>query len=161
MNPKVIQHPAFTVIGIAGRTSNEKEMSGEPAVIGPFWRRFMSESLLAQIPNRADQSIVAVYTDYASDKDGEYAFVLGARVMSDATVPAGMVVKKIPAGRYALFTSEKGPGVKVVPELWMNIYQTPRAAMGGERAYDADFEIYDQRAANPENLVMDAYIGIK
>lgn len=160
MSPKRIEQSGFTVIGIAIRTSNAKEMSGD-GVIGKQWGRLFSDGVLARIPNKADPSIVAVYTDYASDKDGEYNFLLGARVTSDAEVPEGMVAKKIPAGKYAMFTSEKGPGPKVVPETWMRIYQTPKAQMGGDRAYAADFEIYDQRAADPQNLQTDVYVGIK
>src|ERR1700722_2472027 len=79
MNPKVVQQAGFTVVGIAARTSNAKEMTAE-GVIGKQWGRFMAEGLRAKIPNKADQAILAVYTDYASDHAGEYTFVLGARV---------------------------------------------------------------------------------
>jgi predicted transcriptional regulator YdeE len=87
--------------------------------------------------------------------------MLGARVTSDAEVPAGMVARKIPAGKFAVFTSEKGPSPKVVPDLWMKINSLPKTAVGGDRTYRADFEIYDERAMDPQNLQMDAYVGIK
>lgn len=160
MSPKVVQEEGFTVIGISARTTNAKEMTAD-GVIGPLWGRLMQQNLLAKIPHKADQNTVAVYTDYASDHNGEYTFVLGARVTSDADIPAGMVVKKIPAGKFAVFTSEKGPAPKVVPELWMKINSLPKSATGGDRLYRADFEIYDKRAADPQNLQMDVYIGIK
>jgi predicted transcriptional regulator YdeE len=35
------------------------------------------------------------------------------------------------------------------------------ADFGGKRQYLADFEVYDQRAANPNSAVVDIYIGIK
>ncbi len=160
MNPKVMQKEAFTVVGISIRTSNAKEMTAD-GVIGKQWGRFMQEGMLAKIPNKADSTMVAAYTDYASDHDGEYTYVLGARVTSDAEVPAGMVAQKIPAGKFAMFTSEKGPAPKVVPELWMKINSLPKTAVGGDRVYRADFEIYDERATDPQNLQMDAYVGIK
>jgi predicted transcriptional regulator YdeE len=160
MNPKVVKEEGFTVVGISARTSNAKEMTAN-GVIGPMWERLMQQGLLAKIPNRADQNTVAVYTDYASDHNGEYTYVLGARVTSDADVPAGMVAKKIPAGKYALFTSEKGPAPKVVPELWMKINSLPKSAVGADRVYRADYEIYDQRAADPQSAQVDVYIGIK
>ena len=115
MNPKVVERGGFTVVGIAARTSNAREMTAD-GIIGKQWGRLMQEGLLAKIPNKADRNIVAVYTDYASDHNGEYTYVLGARVKSDGNVPAGMVAKKTPAGRFAVFTSEKGPTAKVVPE---------------------------------------------
>jgi len=160
MNPKVVQQGSFTVVGIAVRTSNAKEMTAD-GVIGKQWGRLMAEGLLAKIPNKSDKAIVAVYTEYASDQNGEYTFLLGARVSSDAAVPAGMVAKKIPAGRYAVFTTERGPAAKVVPEEWMRINSLPKSAVGGDRVYGADFEIYDERASDPQNAQVDVYVGIK
>jgi predicted transcriptional regulator YdeE len=87
--------------------------------------------------------------------------VLGARVKSDGEVPAGMLAKKIPAGKFAVFTSEKGPAAKVVPETWTKINSLPRSAVGGDRVYRADYEIYDERAADPANSQVDVYVGIK
>jgi predicted transcriptional regulator YdeE len=160
MNPKVVQQPGFVVIGIAARTSNAKEMRGD-GVIGKFWGRLAQEGFVAKIPNKADHNIVTVYTDYASDKKGEYTFLLGVRVTSDAEVPEGMVAKKIPAGKFAVFTTETGPGAKVVPEMWMKINSLPAAAVGGDRTYRADYELYDERARDPQNLQADVYVGLK
>lgn len=156
---RVREIPSFTVIGIECRTTNAKEMS-EQGCIGRQWGRLMSEGLLAKIPDRVDQDIVALYTDYASDKDGEYTYVLGARVKADATAPAGMVKKTVPAARYAVFTSEKGPAPQVVPQTWMRIWKTPKGQPGGDRAYQTDFELYDRRAADPNNSEVDVYVGI-
>lgn len=160
MNPEVVKQTGFTVIGISGRTGNAKEMTAD-GIIGKMWGRLFQEGLLAKIPNKSDQNIVAVYTDYASDHNGEYTYVLGARVTSDAEVPAGMVAKKIPGGKFAVFTTEKGPAAKVVPELWIQINSLPKTAAAGDRRYQADFEIYDERATDPQNLQTDIYIGIK
>jgi len=160
MDAKIVEQDGFTVVGISARTNNAKEMTAD-GVIGKMWRRLMQEGLLAKIPNKADPNIVAVYTDYASDHNGDYTYLLGARVNSDADVPEGMVAKKVPAEKFAVFTSEKGPAPKVVPELWMKINSLPQDAVGADRVYRADFEIYDQRAMDPQNLQMDVYIGIK
>jgi predicted transcriptional regulator YdeE len=159
MDPRVVNQAEFTVVGIAVRTSNAKEMTSE-GQIGRTWTRLFQQDLLTKIPSKADSAVVAVYTDYATDKNGEYTFVLGARV-SRTDVPEGMVAKTIPAGRYAVFTTEKGPGPKVVPETWMRVNSLPKTAVGGDRMYRADFEIYDQRAADPQNLQADVYIGIR
>jgi len=160
MKPRIVEQEGFAVIGIAVRTNNTKEMTKDGA-IGKQWARFMQEGLLEKIPHRADQNIVAVITDYASDKDGDYTQVIGTRVTSIDNVPAGMVVKKIPPGRYAVFTSEKGPVAQVVVATWQKIWATPKSEPGGNRAYNADFEVYDERARDPQATVMDVYIGIK
>jgi CubicO group peptidase (beta-lactamase class C family)/predicted transcriptional regulator YdeE len=159
-DPKIVDQPEFTVVGIATRTSNAKEMTVE-GVIGRQWVRFMQEGVFGKIPNKADTSIVAVYTDYASDKNGEYTFLLGRRVTSDADVPAGLVAKKIPAGKFAVFKTEKGPGPKVVPETWERINSLSKSVAGGDRMYQADFEVYDERAIDPQNLQADVYVRIR
>jgi predicted transcriptional regulator YdeE len=160
LTSRVAQQDGFTVIGIATRTNNAREATSD-GVIGKQWALFMQGGVLEKIPNKLDHSIVAVYADYASDHNRDYTFILGAKVSSSAAVPEGMVAKKIPAGHYAVFTSDRGPGPKVVPELWMRINSLPKSAVGGERTYRADFEIYDERATDPQNLQADIYIGIR
>jgi predicted transcriptional regulator YdeE len=156
MNPKVVEEAGFTVVGIEARTNNAREMSGS-GVIASQWARFMKDELLAQIPNKTDAAILAVYSDYASDENGEFSFMIGARVSSVAEAPAGMVARKIPAGRYTIFTSERGPVEKVVMATWQKIWAAP----GIERAYNVDFELYDERARNPKNAQVDVCVGIK
>ena len=160
MNPKAVQEEGFTVMGIAIRTSNAEQMT-EARPIGKQWERLFKEGVLAEIPNKADGNILAVYSEYASDKDGEYTYLLGARVTKVDNVPAGMTVKKVAAGKYAVFTSERGPVQKVVVEMWQRVWATPKSAMGGERSYKTDFEVYDQRAQNPADSVVDLHVAVK
>jgi predicted transcriptional regulator YdeE len=158
-NPRVEQQDGFTMVGISVRTSNAKERVDSQ--IGKQWGRLMGDNLLAAIPNKADHNIVAVYTKYASDKNGEYTYVLGARVNKADEVPAGMVVQQVLPGRYAVFTSERGPVQQVVVATWKHIWEIPKDAPGGDRAYKTDFELYDQRAQNPADAVMEVHIGIR
>jgi predicted transcriptional regulator YdeE len=158
--PRTVEQTGFTVVGISARTTNAREMAGQ-GVIGKQWGRFMQENLLSQIPNKVDSSILAVYTDYESDANGAYTFIIGARVNSAEKIPNGMMATKVPAGRYAVLTSDKGPPAKVVPETWGRVLAASKATLGGDRAYKADFEVYDQRAADPQNARIDLYIGLK
>jgi len=159
--PKKVHQEGFSIIGIAARTSNALEMKGE-GVIAKQWQRFFQEGVQQKIANRADANIYAVYTDYASDRNGEFSFVIGVSVNPGATVPPGMVLKKIPAGDYALMTSEKGPVGKVVVAAWQQEWALEdKAQLGGARAYKADFEVYDSRATDPQNSQVDLYVGLK
>ena len=158
--PKLVDEPGFTVVGISIRTSNAEEMSGR-GIIPQQWNRFMKEDLLSKIPNKVDSNILAVYSDYESDANGAYTFMIGARVRSANDLPQGMVAKKVAAGRYAVFSSEKGFVGKVVPQTWSHIWAVPKSAPEGNRAYRADFEVYDQRAVDPQNAQVDIYLGIK
>ena len=108
--------------------------------------------------------IYAVYTDYASDANGDYTLVIGAKVASSEAISQfheGMVGKRIPAGQYAVFTSDRGPVAKVVVETWLRIWSYYQLPANGQRAYRADFELYDERAADPNNAQVDIYIGVK
>jgi predicted transcriptional regulator YdeE len=41
------------------------------------------------------------------------------------------------------------------------IWQMTATDFGAERAYRADFELYDQRAMDPANASLDLFIGLK
>jgi predicted transcriptional regulator YdeE len=137
---KLVTVDAFNIVGIEARTSNTREASPE-GLIGAAWGRFMGEGLLAKIPGRADDSIIALYTDYESDYRGPYTFVLGAKVASDAEPPAGMVQRQVPAARYAVFEVPQGPPERVVVETWQKIWADTTIT----RVYTADFESYSAK----------------
>src|SRR5271165_1904267 len=118
--PTTLTAPIY-VAGYQIRTSNTKEMSGN-GEIGKLWGRFMQQNLAAQIPNRTGQSLMVVYSDYASDEKGEYSYLLGAPVTSVDTLPAGLTYRRIPAGSYTVFTTPKGPLVEVLQSTWKQIW---------------------------------------
>jgi predicted transcriptional regulator YdeE len=161
LRPNVVHQSAFSVIGITTRTTNAKEATSD-GLIGKQWQKFLREATLEKIPGKIDTNIYAVYSDYASDRNGEYSFTIGAKVADGTTVPAGFVLKTVPAGNYAVVTSEKGPVVKVVVAAWQRVWgMEDKREFGSPRAYKTDFELYDQRGADPQNSQVDLYIGLK
>ena len=154
------QHSGFYVVGIAARTDNEAEMNGK-GKIGEIWHRLLSDNLAAKIPNKLGIDLIALYTDYETDHKGEYTYLLGLPVSSIQNVPAKFVAKHIPGGRYAVVTSERGPVTKIVPKTWQGIWTMPVAELGGERSFRADYEVYDQRSADPENAQIEVYVGLR
>ena len=160
-SPKIVKGVELSIAGIEARTSGEKEMSGN-GVIPQMWQRFYQEHILDKIPNRADGSVYALYTDFASNRMGEYTVVIGAKVKDKSQLPAGLVFKTIPAGKYAVLTSDKGPAATVIPAAWLRIGALEdKDRLGGKRAYKADFEVYDPAATDPQNLQADLYVGLK
>jgi predicted transcriptional regulator YdeE len=68
----------------------------------------------------------------------------------------------VPSGKFSLITSAKGAVAQVVPQAWQRVYSLDnKKQLGGARAYQADFELYDQRAQNPRDSQVDLYIGLK
>jgi predicted transcriptional regulator YdeE len=161
MEPRTVEQQEFSVIGIQVRTSNAREMTGGGA-IPKQWDKFFKEGIADKIPNKLDSTIYAVYTGYASDHNGEYDFIIGMKVSSVSAVPPGMVATKVPKGKYAVVASAKGPVAQVVPQAWQRVYGLDdNKQLGGARAYNADFEVYDQRSQNPQDSQVDLYIGLK
>jgi predicted transcriptional regulator YdeE len=159
---KAIHHAqisAFTVTGIEAHTTNAKEAAGN-GIIPKQWQKFFVEGILQQIPDRIDANIYAVYSDYASDHNGEYSFLIGAKVKDGTTPPSGMVAKHVQAGNYAVLTSDKGTLPKVVPAAWMKIFDLEDEGKL-KRSYQTDFELYDERAKDPQDGQIDIYIGLK
>lgn len=158
---KVVHKSGFSVMGIEVRTSNAKELSGDGA-IGKQWAKFFQDDVLGKIPNKTGSNIYAVYSDYASNRNGEYSFLIGAEVEEGSIVAPGFVLKTVPSGRYAEVTSNAGPVAKVVVEAWQRVWQMEdKHTLGGTRVYKVDYEVYDQRAADPQNSQVDLYIGLK
>jgi predicted transcriptional regulator YdeE len=159
--PKKVHQDSFFVVGIEARTTNSKEMTGA-GEIPKQWQKFFQDGIAEKIPSKIDGTIYAVYTDYASDRTGEYSFVIGVKVPPNAETPSGLVLRKIPAGDYAVVTSNKGLASRVVPGAWQQIWALEdKAQLGGARAYRADYEVYDQRATDPQNSQVDVYVGLK
>jgi len=161
METKIVEQREFSVIGIEARTNNSKEMTGT-GIIPKQWDRFFKENIPAKIPGKVDSNIVVVYSNYQSNHTGDYDYLIGAKVSDTSAIPAGMVVKRVPAGKYAVFTTAAGPAGKVVSEKWQEILDLEsKSGLGGTRAYKADFEVYDQRSRDPQNSQIDVYIGLK
>ncbi|MNL69814.1 Bacterial transcription activator, effector binding domain [compost metagenome] len=71
-----------------------------------------------------------------------------------------MDLLKIPAQNYAQFTTTKGPMPQIVIETWQNIWmQEDHSKL--KRQYTYDFEVYDQRSADPRSAEVEIYIGLK
>ena len=67
-----------------------------------------------------------------------------------------MIAVTIPTGRYAVFNSDKGPVMEVVPAVWQKIWSTP-----GERSFNADYELYDERSMDPQNAEVTVFVGVE
>lgn len=162
MKKTLIELPEMTLVGVAARTSNAAEMNPETAKIGATIQKFFGESLQEKILTKKNpERFFSVYHKYASDFRGDYTYFYGQEVTSlhDLSTPLEAVV--IPSQIYMKFTSDPGVMPHVVIDMWQKIWEMTPADLGSERAYQADFEIYDGRSLNPQSAVVDIYVGIK
>lgn len=149
----------FYVAGYLVRTNNADEMNGK-SKIGPLWGRFMQENLAAQIPNRTDAALTVVYSNYAGDEKGDYDYLLGARVTSIDHLPSGMSWRKVETGPYAVILTDKGAMPGVLQAAWARIWKMTPTELGGKRTFATDYEVYDQRSANPQDAQVEIHIGL-
>lgn len=152
--PKV-RSESFEVVGIRARTTNAQEMAGK-GVIPQLWARFMQEDLIEKIPDRTGSDVIVLNTGYQSDKNGEYTYVIGAKVSSTRNVPAGMGAYNVPAGEYAEFSAEETSPAGVVG-VWRRIWSLEDS---GQllRAYQTDYEVHHK---SQNKATADVYIGLK
>lgn len=143
MNYEIVTLEEKTVVGFAARTANEDPKMGE--IIGGLWQKLYAPENVQKVENRSNTYAIGLYSDY--DETG-YQVTAGFEV-SQAVPVEHMVVKTIPAGKYAKF-SVHGDMVEAVAKSWQEIWQTPL-----DRTYTGDFEEY----TSMEDI--DIYIAIK
>ncbi|MDI6438822.1 hypothetical protein FCL43_023245, partial [Enterobacter hormaechei] len=51
------------------------------------WEQFYANNVLAKIPNKINNEVYSIYTDYTSDHTGEYTTIIGAAVTSLDNIP--------------------------------------------------------------------------
>lgn len=145
----------FTLVGLAVRTTNEDGQSAKD--IPALWNKFMTENILAHIPEKVDQQIYCMYTDYEDDFTKPYTTILGCKVANHAVdLPDGLVRKFIPTANYTKIVATGNLQEGAVYKAWVNIWNSDL-----NRAYQADFEVYGSGAQNPGNASVDIYLSIK
>ncbi|PHG63170.1 GyrI-like domain-containing protein [Bacillus toyonensis] len=154
--PIIVKKEAFQAIGVSLTTTNEKEASTEGKIPG-LWNKYFQEQMMHHIPNQQTKETFAFYSNYKSDETGTYKFTIGMPVSSLKDVPENMTTLTIPTATYAVFTSRKGPVSEVVCEAWEYIWQWSQE---NKRAFTTDFELYDEKAVDPNNVQVDIYIAL-
>lgn len=156
----IVEREELKLIGVAARTTNAREFTPE-GVIPQLWGQFWQDQVQAKIPNPAEPGVIyGCYHDYENGAIGEYSILIGSSASSLDSVPEGLTATIVPAAKYAVFTTERGPFAKVVAEAWQGIWKWS-ATSGMKRAFTGDFERYDERSMNPEDAQIDIYIAIQ
>ena len=146
--------PTFQVIGISLRTSNA-DPAKAGAAIGGLWQRLLGEQLIPQIPNKTGSTVYCVYTDYESDYTGEYAVVLGCAVSTLEDIPEGMHGIEVPGGEFKQFTCRGDLQQGIIINTWRDIWSRDL-----DRAYRADYEVFDERALDAGDAEVDIFVGV-
>ncbi|GKU77423.1 GyrI-like domain-containing protein [Paenibacillus sp. L3-i20] len=158
MNTYTIEKHEIKIAGVSTRTTNAEEM-GSNGRLPQLWETYFSGGTAAQPYNQNSHLIYGLYTDYESDATGAYTVILGHEVNVDPASD-GVAYAVVPASKYRVFTTRKGPVYEVVAEAWGFIWQYYMDS-SEERAYTGDFELYDGSNFDPTNSEIQIYIAIK
>ncbi|MET0945707.1 MAG: effector binding domain-containing protein, partial [Flavobacterium sp.] len=124
----------FSIIGISVRTTNENGQSGTD--IPALWNKFMEEGIAEKIPNKIDNALYCVYTEYEKDHTKPYTTILGCLVSSLDFIPEGMTGKTIEKAVYEKFTAKGNLQENIVFNEWLKIWNSDL-----DRSFTSDFEI--------------------
>lgn len=152
MNYEIVSLEEKTVVGLLVKTTNEYNKCIMD--IGRTWGEFMQKGAYEAISSKINVKSIGLYTDYEGDFTKPYNFVACCEVSNTDNIPANMVVKTIPKGKYARFTII-GDVQKAVGEFWSRLWEMPL-----DRKYNADFEEYQNNSEDMNNQEIHIYIAL-
>jgi len=135
MEPKFIELPAFTVVGMRYFGKNEnQEISG-------LWDQFNQRVPEIQhiTPGSAAYGVCISVPEAAN---GEFEYVASFQVDRAEDIPEGMVSRQVPACKYAVFTHQGA--LNTLKDTYHYIYQVWPLQSGYQLAGGLDFEYYDE-----------------
>ncbi len=144
----------FMVVGISIKTTNKDGKSAKD--IKKLWEKFILGKILDKIPNKISNSIYLVYSDYVGDYTEPYTVTLACKVKNTDGIPNGMIVKKIKAGSFIKFIAKGDLNKGIVYDEWVKIWNSNLS-----RRYSTDFEIYSEKAQNPNNAEVEIFVAVK
>lgn len=155
--------PEIKLVGITTRTNNKHLFESDPATnkVAQTVQKYFHGAMPNKIPQRKNPNVTyCVYTDYESDHHGDFTYFIGEEVDSFEQLPEGFTALTIPSQTYVKFTNGPGPMPTVCIDMWQKIWKMDNAELGGIRGYRADFELYDERASDHNNVTLDIFIGV-
>lgn len=142
MSFEVVEQQELWIAGVATRTKNADEMTPERSRLARLWQR--------AAPGGA---MMAVLTDYESDREGEYTQVVGRAIADPRQLADTQVAVRIPAGTYARLMTQGEPPESIIAG-WREVWSAEQSG-GLRRAYGTDFESW------PESAAPEIYISIQ
>lgn len=148
------QLDSFSLVGISIRTSNQNQKAAQD--IPALWQRFMSENVAGLIPNKVGETVYCAYTEYEGDHNMPYTTLIGCQVENLDQIPAGMKGIQVPKGDYQHFAPKGRLSDGIIINQWFKIWETDL-----DRTYQTDFEVYGEKASDPNAAEVDIFIGVQ
>ena len=148
-----VTRDAFNLVGISTTTSNDAGRAEKD--IPALWHRWMSENIGQKLPNKTDETVYALYSDYEGDHTKPYNITIGYKVDDLDNIPEELTVKVVPKTTYTKFTAQGNLAQDAIINKWLEIWN-----MDIPRAFAHDLEVYDDRASDPSNGIADIFVSV-
>jgi len=149
---KVTLEQAY-IIGIAIKTINKDQQSAND--INKLWERFWGENIAGKVPNKLNEDIYCIYTEYEGDFTQPYTTLIGYAVSSLNEIPEGMTGITIEHGDYMKLTATGKLSDGIVINEWSKVWQSDLP-----RNYKSDFEVYGANT-DLDHAKIDIFVGVK
>ncbi|MDM5232812.1 GyrI-like domain-containing protein [Lysinibacillus pakistanensis] len=152
---------SFTLAGISAITTNETERSKD-GKIGKLFEQFHSQNIGKKLGvNIQEDGHYSCYFNYEQGDAGLYEIMVSVKVQETSQLQSLDTINTftVPAAKYAVFVTEKGPIIEMVQRAWDDIWQWSQQP-DNNRAFTGDFEYYS-KDINPEDGQAEIYISIK
>jgi predicted transcriptional regulator YdeE len=145
----------FQLIGLALKTKTTNE-NGQSAIdCGNLWQQFDNGDYAEKIPGKLSNEIFAVYHNYEGDHTKPFSYFIGCKVKDDTEIPDDLDGLRIPNGVYEKLVA-KGKMPDCVADAWKEIWRSNQP-----RAYDTDFEVYDEKSTDWNDAEVAIFISVK
>jgi len=145
MEPKFVNKDAFIVVGMSYVGKNENQE------IPQLWEVFNTR--MKEIKSAENCCYGTCFGDVEGAAEGEFEYVACVAVEGTPDIPVGMVMREIPAYKYAVFTHHGS--LKTLHDTYQYIYNTWLPQSGYELDGKFDMEVYD------DDFNMDDWVNSK
>ena len=138
-------------LSLKTKTVNTNGQSGIDC--GNLWQEFEKGKYSEVIPNKLGEEIFGVYHQYEGDSSQPFSYFIGCKVNIDTEVPQDMNSLFIPEDNYSKVIA-RGIMPDCITNSWRDIW-----ASKINRAYNYDFEIYDEGSKDWSNAEVEIFIS--
>jgi len=167
VEPKIISEESLLLVGLSfyGDPFNRASGWSEENEIGLLWKRLMglimSKPGIIKHQKKSDVFLeVHIQTDETEEK-GIFEIFVGTAVEKIEDVPIELVVKQLPASRYAVFTLK---GNEITSDYEKIILHEWLPSSGYEAHEKFGFQYYDSRFRGMDNIEeseIDVYVPVR
>jgi len=150
---EVVYKKGFKIIGIAARTTNENGQSMTD--IPKLWEKFKLENSIEKIPNKLENTVFSVYTNFEKDHTKPYDTIIGCKVDSLKEIPNGMVGQEFKDGKFVKYISKGNLNDGIIYNTWLQIWEANL-----NRNFSYDYEVFGDKAMDPTNAEVEIFVAV-